>query len=220
MNNQDNFLEALRILDENGLLEYVLLIGSWAEFLYEKGHVIADFISTTKTTDIDFLVRNIRRPNFKVEVNRIFESQGFITDFKNNGVTVFRKKDFEVEFLAQQIGKPSTTIESPNFGTLETLKHMSVMNSNTVVVHYENMKIWIPNPVAFLLHKMIINKDRGRKKEKDLEAIKNLMFYIEGDEKHLSALRMIYADEVTEKERHLIAKFCNVNNVDLDRFIQ
>ena len=45
-----------------------MLIGSWAELLYERAGLIEGFEPSIKTMDIDFLVRNMRRPVPEVQV--------------------------------------------------------------------------------------------------------------------------------------------------------
>ncbi len=60
------------------------------------------------------------------------------------------------EFLARQIGKPVQTVESPNYGKVETLKHMNIIYNNLIVASYNEMNINIPNPIAFVFHKLII----------------------------------------------------------------
>ena len=58
---QKEFLDFITLLDENGLLPHVVLVGSWAEYLYQHGNVLDGFISAAKTLDIDFLIRKGKR---------------------------------------------------------------------------------------------------------------------------------------------------------------
>lgn len=64
--NEGNLQETLCILKQNRVLNHLILIGSWAEFLYEKCGVIDNFISTTKTEDIDFLIPDVKKRMEKV----------------------------------------------------------------------------------------------------------------------------------------------------------
>ncbi|HEY5555631.1 GSU2403 family nucleotidyltransferase fold protein [Acetobacterium sp.] len=177
---KESFIETLTILDSLGLLEHVILIGSWAEYLYEQCNVVESFISTTKTMDIDFLVKNIRKPREKIALVDAFQEKGYDLAFRHNGVVTLVKDEFEVEFLAKQIGKPIPVVDSLNFGKLETLGHMSVIEKNIITVGYEGVPVSIPNPAAFALQKMVINKDRKAKQMKDAEAVKNLVYALEG----------------------------------------
>ncbi len=60
--NREALIMVLSALNENEVLPYVILIGSWAEFLYGKTSLLEGFSSYGKTTDMDFLVRNLRKP--------------------------------------------------------------------------------------------------------------------------------------------------------------
>lgn len=63
MSAQEHELESfLRVLDEAGCLEHVILIGSWAEFMYAHAEVFLGFFPNIRTRDVDFLVKNLRRP--------------------------------------------------------------------------------------------------------------------------------------------------------------
>jgi hypothetical protein len=105
--------------------------------------------------EIDFLVRNIRKPRERVNLVDAFQEKGYELSFRHTGVVTLIKDGFEVEFLAKQIGKPEPVVDSPNFGKLETLGHMSIIDANTLTVVYQGVSVIIPHPAAFVLHKMI-----------------------------------------------------------------
>jgi len=211
---KENFVETLTILDGLNLLDHVILIGSWAEYLYEQCSVIDGFISTTKTMDIDFLVRNIRKPRERVNLVDAFQEKGYELSFRHTGVVTLIKDGFEVEFLAKQIGKPEPVVDSPNFGKLETLGHMSIIDANTLTVVYQGVSVIIPHPAAFVLHKMIINKDRKAKQEKDANAVKNLVYALEEDDLMVKAFLAIY-ETLTVKETKSVKAFSEKYSLDL-----
>ncbi len=216
MEFKNEFHETLQLLDRNDLLKHIILIGSWAEYLYEESNIIDNYVSTTKTFDIDFLIRNIRLPREGVNIFKIFEEEEYITDMSRNGIVVFRKGKFEIEFLARQIGKPTITIKSPSFGLeVETLGHMSVIVDNTIDVKFNNLVVIIPDPVAFIIHKMIINKNRGEKKEKDIVAIKNLVFYMENIPEYVLKMELLF-DKLTKNEKKAVRKFVLDHNIDIE----
>jgi len=80
MNHKSEFDETISILDSANLLPHLILIGSWAEYLYGTAGVIADFVSTTKTFDVDFLIKNIRRPSEPVNLMTLFETEDYLVD--------------------------------------------------------------------------------------------------------------------------------------------
>ena len=68
------------MLNANMILDNLILIGSWAQYLYEKCEVISNFVSTTKTEDIDFLIPDIKKKMVKVNLYEIFEKNDYISD--------------------------------------------------------------------------------------------------------------------------------------------
>lgn len=42
---QKELLGFVTLLDKNGLLPHVVLVGSWAEYLYQHGNVLDGFLS-------------------------------------------------------------------------------------------------------------------------------------------------------------------------------
>lgn len=68
----------LRLLDGLGCLQHVMLIGSWAELLYERAGLLEGFEPSIKTMDIDFLVRNMRRPVPEVQVAAEARDHGYL----------------------------------------------------------------------------------------------------------------------------------------------
>ena len=56
-----SFHEILTILSEHGLLDHLILIGSWAEFIYETSGILGTFEANLRTRDYDFFVPNAAR---------------------------------------------------------------------------------------------------------------------------------------------------------------
>jgi len=215
---ESNLMETLEILNENKILNQLILIGSWAEYLYEKCDVISNFISTTKTEDIDFLLPDVKKRMDKVNLYEIFEKNDYISDISREGIVVFRKDNFEVEFLTRQYGVPKSPVKSEALGIMvESLGDMTIIVTNTIIVNYYKINVKIPDPVAFMLHKILINSKRGEKKEKDKLAIRNLMFYIEDAEEYKVKIMAMY-DSLTDKEKKTVEKFIDENNLDFMTF--
>ena len=49
---QTAFWEAIDVFDKEGLLPYVMLIGSWAEYIYQY-HFKSDFKANLRTRDVE-----------------------------------------------------------------------------------------------------------------------------------------------------------------------
>lgn len=53
---QHAFGRVLDLMEDAGCLPYVILIGSWAEFVYRESGLLADYAPNIRTMDIDFLI--------------------------------------------------------------------------------------------------------------------------------------------------------------------
>lgn len=176
-------IAVMRKLDEASCLEHVMLVGSWADYLYSASGVLTDYESRIRTLDLDFLIHNIRRPAEKKNAIELFKELGFIVE--NDCVTQVTKlldpeTGFEVEFLVQQLGSGTEQYMKTNLGvTAQALRHFNILVNNKMTIEYIGMKILVPKPEAFAIHKMIINSDRRPDKAlKDQEAIKNMYPYL------------------------------------------
>ena len=59
------FWDLINTLNDLGLLPYVSILGSWAEYLYE-GIFDDDYIGPSTTRDIDIMYNNIRKPDHSI----------------------------------------------------------------------------------------------------------------------------------------------------------
>lgn len=60
---QQAFERVLSLLDEAGCQDHLVLIGSWAEFVWREAGLLEGFDPNIHTLDVDFLVKNMRRPD-------------------------------------------------------------------------------------------------------------------------------------------------------------
>ena len=85
---------------------------------------------------------------------------------------------------------------------------MDILLKNTIEVDFLNIPITVPTPEAYVLHKMIINNERGIKKDKDKEAI--IFLYPHLDKNSINKLR----SDLSKKENKSIEQFMNENIID------
>ena len=174
---QNEFLTFVSLLNENGLLPHVVLVGSWAEYLYQHGNVLEGFISAAKTLDVDFLIRNQHRPNPMVDVVSLASENGYTVDFDYmEGTTkLYTPQNLEIEFLIPQYGVGDIRVLSTNLGVkAQALRHMDILLTHSMTVLFHDLEILVPRPEAYVVHKVVINPNRKNKQEKDREAIRNL----------------------------------------------
>lgn len=100
----EDFERFLRVLDRQGCLPDVMVVGSWAEFLYREARLLNGFEPNLKTMDIDFLVRNMRKPQPPVNVLVAAREAGYVpdADYLDGTTKIYSDSGLEIEFL---IGK-------------------------------------------------------------------------------------------------------------------
>ena len=119
MNTQERELvRFLRLLDGLGCLQHVMLIGSWAELLYERAGLLEGFEPSIKTMDIDFLVRNMRRPVPEVQVAAEARGHGYLveSDRITDVTKLYSIEGLEIEFLIGKVGAGLETSLRTNLG--------------------------------------------------------------------------------------------------------
>lgn len=175
-------LKLLKIFSDNGFSEHLILIGSWAEYMYMEADILPDYEAVIRTLDVDFLVKNLRKPNPPVNIISLAKEEGFYAEEDClTGVTRLLNLDgFEVEFLIAQKGSGAESALKTNLGiTAQALRHLELLNNNVITVNHLGIKVNIPKPEAFVLHKMIINSERKEKIEKDQIVINRMYKHLD-----------------------------------------
>lgn len=190
----------LHLLDDNNLLKYVIVIGSWAEMVYFFGNVLRspEYFPSTKTLDVDFLIKNMRTPREPISLIPLASSIGcsFESDYISGVTKFYTPENLEIEFLINQLGDGSLQSIKTNLGvTAQPLRHFDILLRNLIEVQYDGMPVLVPSPEAFVVHKLIIHHDRGKKKAKDAQAIVNLWPFLSQEK-----VRLIEST-ITKKER-------------------
>lgn len=204
--NDTEFLKFIKLLSDNNLLTHVTLVGSWAEYIYKKTNILPDgYDPNIRTRDVDFLLKNMRKPNPPINLISLAKSEGyFIDEDRLNGTTKFQNRDFEIEFLIEQKGAGVTPTLKTNLGvTAQALRHMNILNQNIIDVNYLEFNISVPAPEAYAIHKIIINNERGKKAEKDMQAILKIWKYL--DQSKIESIK----DTLSKKEKVILNQFEN-----------
>lgn len=205
MNEQQRAFErVLDLLDRTGCIEHVILIGSWAEFTYREAGVLDGFNPNIRTLDVDFLVRNLRRPNPPADLITVARDAGyFIQSDRMDGTTrLLDTTGLEVEFLINQLGAGTEETLRTNIGvTAQTLRHLGILSANTLKVVCLGHAVTVPTPEAYAVHKMVIHSRREEKAEKDARAVMHLWPFLDV-EKVASVTQLL-----SKKERASVLAF-------------
>ena len=179
----------LRVFEENHLWERgIELIGSWCFILYQKHFGVKPY--PLRTVDIDFLIPLPYRSKEKIDLIGLLEPLGFKAGFNSDGSMYLWSADLRIEFLTAERGRGSDKAKEIKNLSLKAipLRFVDILFKNPVMVKEEGIKISIPNPAAFTVHKILISARRKRpdKKHKDLEQAFHVLEAIDlGDVKHI-----------------------------------
>lgn len=205
---KEEFERFLLCLQEAECLDHVIVIGSWAEYIYQETGILKDFDAPMKTLDVDFLIPNLRKPAKEVELVKIAAKYGFLYDenIDNRSSRFFGKDEFEVEFLIQQRGRGNSPYIRSHIGVYPIqLTHLDMLSSFVEKVLYKEFELFVPWPEAYVGHKMIINDRRGMKAAADREKIEHLIPYLDQQKTHL------VFSQLTAKEQALIERYKSSN---------
>lgn len=182
---EHEFARFIKLLDGCGCLDYVMLVGSWAEYLYRELGVLKGFDPSIRTLDIDFLVRNLRKPSEPLGLAAAAREAGYLveSDRLTSATKIMDRSGLEIEFLIGKMGAGAESALKTNIGvTAQSLWHMDILARNAMSVAYFDMKVFVPSPEAYAVHKMVINKERKGKSEKDVRAVIGIWPYLDKDE--------------------------------------
>ena len=139
--------------------------------------MLPNFDPNTKTNDCDFLCKNLRKPNPKINLVKILEDEGYLIlpDIMHQACKIQAKSGFEIEFLLGKRGAGEEITLKSNFGFFViTLRHVDMLIKNSINVNCFGINVDVPKPEAYVLQKIVINASRDRKKEKDNISIRGL----------------------------------------------
>ncbi len=169
----------LNKLQEAGALEKLVLAGSWCQYYYRILFNAPLEIPLIRTTDIDFLVPNPPKIIKAVDVTRLLNNLGFDNDFDyNTGLVKYVHPDLEIQFITPALGRGKNMpyeIKKYNINA-EGLRYLSPLQDFKFQIKHENITLWLPEPEAYFLQKIIISRERKdeAKKAKDLASAKSI----------------------------------------------
>ena len=202
-NEFDNLLSCIY---QAGCTEYVMIIGSWAEYLYEQNGLFKDFTPVLKTQDVDVLIRNLRLPEVRSNLIEIAKDNGFLyeEDRMDGASRLIGHDNFQVEFLIAQKGGFNHDLPRTQIGVnAQQLTHLDILRDNRIPLKYNEHLVYAPAPEAYIIQKEIIQRD------KDTEHIANLF-------KHLDASKYNKIKEsLSKKERKLVDQYELIHNLQL-----
>jgi len=188
-------LGVLKTFNKAGLLKHVILIGSWCIYFY-KGYFNSPSYSTfIRTRDMDFLVPLPFTLKKNLAISKLIENLGFIKTFEGSkGYIKLEHPDLTVEFLVPERGhgidKPHSI---PQLGiNAVALRFLDFLAANTIIINFDGIKIAMPHPAAYALHKFIIFKRRTKrdKHDRDIEGAIRVFHELVKNKEHIAIKRI------------------------------
>ena len=201
----------LKELQAKGVLDGLVIVGSWCQYYYRVLFDNAPEIPLLRTLDIDFLVPNPSTFETKVDVSQLLNLLGFDSDFDySTGLVKYVHPDFEIQFLTPALGRVKDTpyeITQLNINA-EGLTYMKMLQDNKFSMTHQGVTIWLPQPEAYVLHKALISTKRKdpAKKEKDLMVAKSIGELCLEYENRRQRLKTIYAHLPKKWQRTISAE--------------
>lgn len=208
---EKEFIKFLKLLNDNDLLEHLVIVGSWAEFVYEKVGVLPEgYAADLATLDVDLLIRNLRKPAPPRNIISFIKDAGYaISTDRLTGAHKIFGENVEIEFLVPQKGRGEKSVLHTNLGvTAQALRYMEIIIGNLESHKWLEFTINVPSLESFVVHKMIINQERGIKKEKDRIAILNLLSFMD------KTKYKVIVESLPQKWRKQIIRFIKENNLE------
>jgi hypothetical protein len=213
----------LKELQEKGVLDGLVIVGSWCQYYYRILFDNAPEIPLIRTTDVDFLVPNPARFKTKVDVSDLLNALGFDNDFDYvTGLVKYVHPDLEIQFLTPALGSAKETpyeIKQLNINA-EGLTYMKMLQDYKFSMTHSGVTVWLPEPAAFCLHKILISHKRKNpaKKEKDLMAAKSIGELCLEYETHRQSFKSIY-DNMPKKWRKIVSGILKQHSFEMFSFL-
>jgi len=182
----------LRRLEREGVLDHMVLIGSWCLLAYEEFFSGVRYRPGIRTRDIDFLIPIPPKFDHDVDLEAVLHDIDFVIGHKGrDGYMQFVHEDLMLEFIVPERGRSSDKpYPVPALGVnAQPLRFMDFLADNTMRLRFGGIGVTVPHPANFALLKLIVSARRSKavKQENDQrQAIEVLRALLEfGNEKVL-----------------------------------
>ena len=163
----DLCLEVLRRMKREGILDKIMLAGSWCVILYEDYFKGKSILPVIRTRDLEFLFPVPLNLDRKTDLYDLLKDLGFVLDFKGEqGYIIFQHPDLILEFLVPARGKGSVKpFPLKQLGiNAQAMRFMDALARNPIQMQFNDVTVTLPHPIDFALHKLLI---AGRRKDKE-----------------------------------------------------
>ena len=158
-------IEVLKRLRDSGVLENLMIVGSWCIYFYKDYFSEIDYSFMIRTRDIDFLVPIPSEFKEKIDVPELLKDLGFLLDFHIKGFIRLVHPELIIEFLVPEKGREfDKPYPLPQLGVnAQSLRFLDFLEKNSIKIVSDQLALNLPHPAAFALHKLIISERRPTK---------------------------------------------------------
>lgn len=173
----------LRRFQEVGILQQMMLIGSWCLFFYRAALPESGGLPAIRTLDADFLLPHPRSIQREVDVPALLKELGFVpTHYRSSDWVVYDHPELRVEFLVPEIGRGYDKAQRVGkfHVTAQGLRYLNLLADYPRSISYNGLSIRVPEPAAFALQKLIVSTRRTgtEKSRRDLDTAIALLDWI------------------------------------------
>ncbi len=199
----------LETLHREGILGHLIIVGSWCTWFYRHHFGEGFRVSPLRTLDIDIDVNLLRKARAQADIPALLAPLGFDILHYNDGSMSLIHPAIKIEFLVPEKGRGADgplVLKSFKI-TAQPLRFLSLLEEELLVVDYRGMKVKVPSPLHFALHKLVISQRRmvkGEKPPRDIrQALEVLnMLYCRGEGPPVAKLTAM----LTKKQRGYVAR--------------
>jgi hypothetical protein len=208
----------LKRLDKLGTLNDIVLVGSWAAFLYKYYFPKSVYSFIPRTTDIDLLIPTPYKNKNKIDLPEEFKDLNFIVQFSGQkGYIRLGHPELSIDFLVPEMGKGSDEpyIINNLHINAQPIRYVNLLLQNVISVDYNGIAVKVPHPSVFALQKLLILRKRQDeyKKLKDIETAKIVFNAIMSQDKDKSILKSEF-DPLPNAWKKDIIKQLHLNLLD------
>ena len=216
-------VEVLHRLDKVGVLKDLILVGSWCVPFYHGYFKNIQYVTSIRTRDIDFMVPGHIKIKTKVDLIELLKDLGFVIGFHGReGYIRIEHPELAIEFLVPEKGRGSSKpFPLKELGiNAQPLRYLNLLTQNVIHAKIGGIKIYLPHPVIFAFHKLIIaqlrkNEDKAIKDSES--ALKILRAVL--DKGELVSMKKIFNSMLPKWRKKVFKSLKDINEPEFLRFL-
>jgi len=192
---EDKLQSVIKAFGDNGILDNIIIIGSWATYFYVK--IFDGYIPSIRTLDLDCYIPKTKNIRVIKSVGEALKPINFdqIFDYMTEKSKFISPEGFEIEFLAKLKRDKSQIVKVDSLGVnAEQLGNLDIFNEGYIEVDFEGYSVKVASPSAYIMQKILISKKRSEDKyNKDLESIILVYEEVKKNKQHMADFKSIIA---------------------------